>query len=76
MLPGAGGLLARRPDLGFFGILLFGIAAACFVWRKGVVPDPLAMGSLGPLAMLAVGSAAALAYLIVLGTGFMIRRSP
>ncbi len=75
VIPGAGGLLARRPDLGFLGILLFGLATACFVWREGVVPDPLAAGSVGSLVFIVTGSAAAFAYLIVLGTGLLIRRS-
>lgn len=75
LIPGAGGLLARRPDLGFLGILFFGFAVSCFVWRDGVVPDPLAVGAAGPLAFIVAGCAASFGYLTVLGTGFMIRRS-
>ncbi len=75
LVPGAGGLLARRPDLGFLGILACGFAAVFLAWHDGVVPDPLAVGSAGTLAFLVAGCLALLGYLMIVGAGLMIRRA-
>lgn len=75
LVPGAAGLFARRPDLAFLGVLSCGFAAAFFVWHDGVVPDPLAVGNAGTLAFMAAGCLSAMAYLVVVGRGIMIRRS-
>ena len=49
LVPGAAGLLARRPLCGLLGaILLCGAMIAAGVGRD-VVPDPLAVGATGPL---------------------------
>jgi tetratricopeptide (TPR) repeat protein len=74
-VPGAGGLLARRPDLGFVGTLFFTWAAVAFLWRDGVVPDPLAVGAAGSLFFLITGGIALVGYLIAVAAGLMIRRS-
>jgi hypothetical protein len=76
LVPGASGLLAKRPDLGFMGLFFFTWSVVLLVWREGVVPDPLSMGSAGGLAFLAAGIVMALLYLGVLLGGLMIRRSP
>jgi tetratricopeptide (TPR) repeat protein len=75
MLPGAAGLLARRPDLSFMGLLLFFWTLVLFAWRGGVVPEPLVLGAVGPLAFILAGCVMALLYVGVLITGLMIRRS-
>jgi len=75
LVPGAAGLLARRPDLGFLGILLFAWAAVLFGWRNGVVSDPLAVGAAGPLAFVTCGLVMAVIYLAVLVSSLVIRRS-
>jgi len=75
LVPGAGGLLARRPDLGFLGIVVCGFAAVFLAWHDGVVPDPLAVGSAGTLAFLVAGCMALLGYLLIVVTGLMIRRN-
>jgi hypothetical protein len=75
LVPGAGGLLARRPDLGFLGIVVGGFAVVFLTWHDGVVPDPLAVGSAGTLAFLVAGIVAMLGYLLIVGTGLMIRRN-
>ena len=75
LIPGAGGLLARRPDLGFFGILLFGMATTLLVWRNGVVPDPLTVGSAGSLAFVVTSFIAACLYFGVVLRGLLIRRN-
>lgn len=74
-VPGAGGLLARRPDLAFLGLLFAGFAAAAVVWRDGVVPDPLAVGDAGSLAFLLAASLALAGYLAVALGSWLVRRS-
>ena len=75
VVPGAAGLLARRPMLGFLGLLLFAWAVVLFVWRHGVVADPMAVGGAGPLAFLATAGVMVLLYLGVVVSGITIRRS-
>jgi tetratricopeptide (TPR) repeat protein len=74
LIPGAGGVLARRPDLGIVGVLLFAFAVASIVWHRGVVPDPLAVGAAGSLALLMGAVLAAFAYFVVVLTSLVIRR--
>ena len=75
LIPGVGGVLAKRPDLGIVGVLLFAFAATSFVWHRGVVPDPLAVGAAGSLALLIGAVMASFAYLMVVLASLSIRRS-
>jgi tetratricopeptide (TPR) repeat protein len=75
IVPGASGLIARRPDLGFVGILFFAAAAVFFVFSRGIVPDPLAVGTAGTLAFILMGCVMTALYAIVLVSGLLIRRS-
>ncbi len=75
LVPGVAGLRAKRPDLAFIGILLFGWAAAIWIWHDGVVPDPLALGGIGPMAFLLSGLVAGFSYLLVLLSGLIIQRN-
>lgn len=75
LIPGAGGLLAKRPDLSFLGLFFFAWAAVLILWRDGVVIDPLAIGSVGPLLFVTAAVLSASAYALVVGIGLMIRRS-
>jgi len=75
IVPGASGLFAKRPGLCLAGIVFFAWAAVLFLWRNGAVPDPLAVGSAGPLAFVLAGCGAALLYAGVVASGLMIRRS-
>jgi len=75
LLPGFGGVAARRPDLAFTAILCLGWALAATVWRAGVTPDPLALGAAGPALLSATAVAAACAYVGVVLTSFAIRRN-
>jgi tetratricopeptide (TPR) repeat protein len=75
LIPGAAGLLAKRPDLSFMGILLFVWAVVSLIWRDGVVSDPFVVGAAGPLAFSLVGMIALVAYLGVVMSGLIVRRS-
>jgi len=74
-VPGVSGLLARRPDLAFVGLLFAAWAAVAVVWRHGVVPDPLAVGAAGPLTFALTGAIAFSGYLVVVVWSWLIRRS-
>jgi hypothetical protein len=75
LVPGASGLLAKRPDLGFVGILFFAAALVFFAFSRGVVPDPLTVGTTGTLAFILLGCVMTVLYLAVLASGLVIRRS-
>ena len=75
LLPGAAGFFARRPDYAFMGILLFLLAAAMLFWRNGIVPDPLAVGALGPVGFTLAAIFALLVYAGVVLSCLLIRRS-
>lgn len=75
LVPGVGGLLARRPDLSFLGLVFFAWAGVLLLWRDGIVPDPLAVGAAGPLVFAIVGGFAVLGYLMVVAVGLVIRRT-
>jgi tetratricopeptide (TPR) repeat protein len=72
-LPGAAGLVARRPLLGLLGALLFAAATTAFAGRGGVVPDPLAAGALGGLLLTAAAALAGAAYLAVTALAVALR---
>jgi hypothetical protein len=74
LVPGAAGLLARRPLRSLVGALLFAAAAAALVWRRGVVPDPLVAGAAGPFAFTGVALLAALAYASIVAVSLATRR--
>ena len=60
LLPGAAGLLGRRPVTLLLGGIFFGLALAGVVWRDGVVTDPDVLGPAVPvvfLSMAAIGLA-------------------
>ncbi len=75
LVPGASGLLARRPDLSFMGLLLFAWALVFFIWREGVVPDPMSVGGAGPLTFVLAGCLMVLLYIGVVVSGVVARRS-
>ena len=74
-VPGVGGLLARRPDLSFLGLVFFTWAAVLYLWRDGVVVDPLSIGTAGPLVFAVAGGCALAGYALVVFVGLVIRRS-
>jgi tetratricopeptide (TPR) repeat protein len=74
VLPGAAGILARRPLATLLGALFFATAAGALLWREGAVPDPLVAGAAGPVALFCVAAVFGLAYAIVVGTSLAARR--
>lgn len=74
-VPGLGGVLAGRPDLGFLALLCFGWAVAGVSLRSGVVPDPLVLGAAGPLVLVSTSIIAAFAYAALVVASIVIRRS-
>jgi tetratricopeptide (TPR) repeat protein len=72
-LPGAAGLVARRPLLGLLGALLFAASTTAFAGRAGVVPDPLAAGALGGLLLTVAAALAGTAYLAVTALAVALR---
>jgi hypothetical protein len=75
LLPGVGGLLARRPNLSLLGLFFFAWGVVLFIWRDGIVADPLTMGAAGSLVFLLAASAVAFCYATVVAAGLWIRRS-
>ena len=51
-VPGAAGLIARRPLTLLLGMVFCGLAVAGVVWREGVVSDPDVLGSVVPVIFL------------------------
>jgi hypothetical protein len=74
-VPGAAGLLARRPLRSLIGGFCFAVGLAALVWREGVVPDPLVAGAAGPFASFCMVALAAAAYAVVVGTSLAGRRN-
>lgn len=73
LVPGAAGLLARRPVRSLIGALCFVLAAAAVVWRGGVAPDPLVAGAAASWAFLGIAVLASLGYVIVVATSLATR---
>ena len=74
-LPGAAGVLARRPLRSVVGAISFAVALGAFLHREGAVPDPLIAGAAGPFAFLCVTGFFALVYAYVVATSLAARRS-
>ena len=67
LVPGFAGFRARRPDLALAALILFVGGFLFLLWQKGVVPDPLSVGSGG---IFILGSAAFLVAILYLGVLF------
>ncbi|MDG2335119.1 MAG: hypothetical protein P8Q97_12900 [Myxococcota bacterium] len=66
-VPGLAGFRARRPELALVSLILFFAGLLFLLWHRGVVPDPLAVGSAG---IFILGSAAFLVAILYLGVLF------
>jgi hypothetical protein len=65
LVPGAAGLLAKRPLCCLFGSIFAAVAVLVLYWRNGVVPDPLVAGAAAPFASLCIAALAVLAYVFI-----------
>jgi len=74
LVPGAAGLVAERPLLCWLGATYFALGCAAFVWREGVVPDPLVAGAVAPVLFLGTAGFAAVGYAIAVAAAFAARR--
>ncbi len=74
LVPGAAGQLAERPLRGWLGAFCFALAAAAFVWRGGVVPDPGVAGAAAPAVFLGTAAIAAILYVAAVATSLAVRR--
>ena len=74
VVPGAGGFLARRPDLSLLGLFFFVWGAVLLLWRHGVVSDPLTVGGAAPLVFSLAGGLIVIGYATVIAAGLRIRR--
>jgi tetratricopeptide (TPR) repeat protein len=73
IVPGAAGLLARRPLLAWLSVALFASAVSLWLHRHGAVPDPLALGALPSVLVLAAVTLLGLGYLVLLGLCLALR---
>jgi tetratricopeptide (TPR) repeat protein len=73
-VPGAASLLANHPLRAFAAVVGLMVAAACFWWRAGLVPDPLIAGRATPTLFAAVGGLALLVYAASLLSALAARR--
>lgn len=74
LLPGAAGLLARRPVRALFGALCFALAVTSLLWREGVTPDPLVAGAAAAWAFLGIATLALLGYAGVVASSLAARK--
>jgi tetratricopeptide (TPR) repeat protein len=73
LVPGAAGIVAKRPLLALLAVASFAGAASFWLHRDGAVPDPLALGVLPVVGMAAATATAAFAYLVLLFVALSLR---
>ena len=73
IVPGAAGVVSRRPILGLLGSMLFASTLASWWARDGVGADPLAVGAGASLLFGAVAVASAIAYAAVVAVTIALR---
>jgi len=75
LVPGAAGMLAKRPLLCLIGSVFAIIAMFSVYWYDGVVPDPAIAGGAATFASVCVASVALFGYLVVVVRGFAVWRN-
>lgn len=75
LIPGAAGLLARRPFSSFLGAFFFALAVSAIVWNGGVIPDPLIAGGAGTLCFATLAVLSLLLYSAIVGLALAARRN-
>jgi tetratricopeptide (TPR) repeat protein len=74
-VPGAAGLLAKRPVRCLIGSVFAAIVGLSLYWYDGVVPDPAIAGGAAGFASLCLAGAALFAYLVTVLLCFATRRN-
>ena len=75
VLPGVGGMFAKRPDLALVALACFSWGVVAFVWREGAVSDPLVVGFAGSALFMATAVVSLLVYAGLVVAGLSIRRN-
>jgi hypothetical protein len=75
LIPGAAGLLAKRPLRCLFGSIFAVLALTLLIWRDGVVPDPMVAGATAPLVSILIAAISLLGYFVVVLLSLATRRS-
>jgi tetratricopeptide (TPR) repeat protein len=75
LVPGAAGLLAKRPLRCLFGSIFAVLALTLLIWRDGVVPDPMVAGATAPLVSILIAAISLLGYFVVVLLSLATRRS-
>jgi tetratricopeptide (TPR) repeat protein len=75
LIPGAAGFASKRPDLAMLGLLLFGWAATWLIWPRGILVDPLLMGSAAWIGLAVPGGLAMIAYVGVVLANLAARKN-
>ena len=73
LVPGAAGMVAKRPLLSLLAVLSFAAGASLWLHRDGAVPDPLALGALPGVLVALATSVAVVAYLTLLLVALSLR---
>ena len=73
LLPGAAGLLSGSALRCWVGAVCFALAAAAWISRDGIVPDPSVVGAAGPVAFLCIAGVAGLGYAVVVAASLSAR---
>ena len=75
LVPGAAGMLAKRPLLCLIGSVFAMIVMFSIYWHDGVVPDPAIAGGATAFGSVCIASVALFAYLLVVLRSFAVRRN-
>ena len=75
VVPGAAGLLSGSALRCWLGAVCFALGVAAWLWRDGLLPDPLIAGAAAPFAFLGLAGLAALGYAAVVATSLAARRN-
>jgi hypothetical protein len=74
LVPGAAGVIAERPLRSWLTAFCFALAIAAWIWRDGVVPDPLVAGAAGQTAFLGIAALASACYAISVAASLATQR--
>jgi hypothetical protein len=74
LVPGAVGVMLRRPLRGLLAAVCFALAAAAVVWSGGVVPDPLVAGAAAKVAFLGAAALAGFVYVALIASAVAAAR--